>query len=77
MLFESRIMHPIIRVLTHPNTDINIQCIEFMHDLICEEISEDEAFTFMFRMIVAMVDNGLLEGLLDSLHKLDEEKSVE
>lgn len=77
ILVESSLLLPILKLLDHPNSDINMQCIEFLHDLIAEEPADDKIFEVYYRMCVWLVENGLFESLVATLEKLNEEDSVE
>lgn len=77
LLVDSNLLLPLLKLLGHPNSDINIQCISFFHDLITEEPADDKIFEVYYRMCVWVVENGLFESLVATLEKLDEEGSVE
>ena len=36
ILVESGILMALLKLLNHPNSDINMQCISLLHDLITE-----------------------------------------
>jgi hypothetical protein len=54
-----------------------MQCIQILHDLLAEEPTEDAVYEVYYRMCVWLVENGLMESLVATLEKLDEEGSVE
>lgn len=70
LIVQSNILAPVLKLLNHPNEDINIACISFLHELVSEEPEKDTTFEVYYRMCVWLVDNGLYESLVATLSKL-------
>jgi hypothetical protein len=44
IIVESKVLVPILKILNHPNSDINMSCIEFLHEIISEEPTDDQIY---------------------------------
>jgi hypothetical protein len=36
LIVDSKLLVPILKILNHPNSDINAACVEFLHEMISE-----------------------------------------
>ena len=55
LIIQSKILGSILKLLNHPNADINIACIQFLHDMVSEEPEKDNIFQMYYRMCVWLV----------------------